>query len=55
MMRRRAGSVCSPSRYTRTEAEIIWRSFSPIEAVRPSGEWRYFSICVASVLPPAAG
>ena len=23
-------------------------------SVRPSGEWRYFSICVASVLPPAA-
>ncbi|MOA31201.1 hypothetical protein D3C78_1523460 [compost metagenome] len=22
--------------------------------VRPSAEWRYFSICVASVLPPGA-
>ena len=34
-------------------AETIWRSLSDSELVRPSGEWRYFSIWVASVLPPA--
>ena len=52
-MRRRVGPVSSPSRYERRVADAIWRSLSDSDAVRPSGEWRYFSICVASVLPPA--
>ena len=34
----RAGMVCGPSRYARTEADAICRSFSGGVAVRPSGE-----------------
>ncbi|MNH27123.1 hypothetical protein D3C79_872190 [compost metagenome] len=34
-------------------AETIWRIFSAPLTVKPSGECRYFSNCVARVLPPA--
>ena len=50
-MVRRASIVCGPFRYARTDADAIC-NFSGGVAVRPSGEWRNFSICVASVLPP---
>ncbi len=53
-MRCRCADVSGPCEYARSVAEYIWRSLSEIELVTPGGECRYFSIWVASVLPPGA-
>ena len=47
-MRRRAGRVSSRHPGRRAGRPIIWWNLSSVSCVQPTGEWRNFSICVAS-------